>query len=211
MNDFLENIQKNVNNFIVTIANTYKISEDKLKLEWQAFDKIINTKPQKKSIKSSEKIPESSEPKTKPTKEKSPKSPDNNFCTYTYSRAPRKGEICGEKIGSSGKYCSKHKRYENKEPAQPKQSGIPKPKSSSLVNSASNSPSVVNTDRQVFLRPFKKVDKVKDKGYMWDSESGVVFRSKEDKIAIGRYIDDEYRELNDEDRELCRKNRFKME
>ena len=102
-------------------------------------------------------------------------SPSGKVCQHVWSKGIRKGMICGIPVNNPTRcYCGKHI-------AQHK-----KPTSSPVKNKGA-----------IVLRRHKSLDK------LWHQESGMVFKSIEDKQVVGRCIDSMMYNLTDEDRTTC--------
>ena len=102
-------------------------------------------------------------------------SPSGKACQHVWSKGIRKGMICGIPVNNPTRcYCGKHI-------AQYK-----KPTSSPVKNKGA-----------IVLRRHKSLNK------LWHQESGMVFKSIEDKQVVGRCIDSMMYNLTDEDRTTC--------
>jgi hypothetical protein len=104
-------------------------------------------------------------------------SPSGKVCQHVWSKGIRKGTICGIPVNNPTRcYCGKHIVQHKK----------PTPTSSPVKNKGA-----------IVLRRHKSLDK------LWHQESGMVFKSIEDKQVVGRCIDSMMYNLTDEDRMTC--------
>ena len=112
--------------------------------------------------------------------------------------------LCDIKLKTNSRYCSKHKKYENKTVKVKKI--LPKTnKICSYVKNNSKKPKS-SEDNNIILRKNKKLNK------FWHSETKLVFKSDKELTVIGKYENDEFiTELSDEDIEKCIKMNFKYQ
>jgi hypothetical protein len=104
-------------------------------------------------------------------------SPSGKVCQHVWSKGARKGTICGIPVNNPTRcYCGKHIAQHKK----------PTPTSSPVKNKGA-----------IVLRRHKSLNK------LWHQESGMVFKSIEDKQVVGRCIDSMMYNLTDEDRTTC--------
>ena len=114
------------------VESEKKESEKKEKdvVESEKKDVVENEKKDKKKKKKEKKKKEKKEKKEKcevsvdditnsmsslKLEEKKTKKTERRKCKYVIKRGENKGKECGSNIYKDGKYCSKHKKYENKE------------------------------------------------------------------------------------------------
>jgi hypothetical protein len=184
-----ENIQKTVQDYMLLISSKYNIDINELENLWTT--RQINVQVQTNiSPKTSPNIsPKTSSPS-------SPKKPSNdksvNKCIYKFTKGKQQGEVCNGGIKGESQYCSKHIKFE--------ESGQKDKKPALPVSSATEKKSV---DRLVRLN--------KDINKWWHVESKLVFKSDKEKIVIGVYKDDTYRDLCNDDIEECNKYGFRYE
>ena len=134
-----------------------------------------------------------------------PSSPGGE-CPYMYQKGKRKGEICAAKARKNGTYCSRHKKHENSEPKKVGKTPLPKPRSKgkSLASSKRKSPRRSPQEKLV-LRNNRKL------GVLWHSLSGMVFKSKNERIVVGKVVNDKVVDLEEDDVETCKKYGFRYE
>lgn len=106
-------------------------------------------------------------------------------CQYVFTRGKRKGQMCGARACKNFMYCSKHKKHANK-----------KAKKQKLI------PEKMRTN---ILKRIRSINKY------YHPDSGMVFKSKEEKVVIGKYVNGEVIDLNNDDLEICKKFCFKVE
>jgi predicted DNA-binding WGR domain protein len=130
------------------------------------------------------------------TKTNSVASADPNGCPYKFIKGTKQDTTCGAKAKEGNVYCSRHKKYEGTEPKERKSS--PDPKRSTVKHKKSESRSPVKSTQRV-LRKNKKLDK------LWHPETGLVFKSANERTVVGKCVDDKLIDLAEEDIEECRK------
>jgi hypothetical protein len=110
--------------------------------------------------------------------------PPQEICSYVYLRGQKAGQGCPlkKKVGSS--FCSQH----TKKPKEAKAAEEP-----TIEVTANEPPKKPN--------PILRMNKVINK--WWHPESGLVFKSSEEKIVIGIYKDDTIHDLSEEDVKTC--------
>lgn len=232
----LNNLQSSLNNLIYNyteqISNSYNIEISELIEIWNTLEsgielhdasevgnKISNTKLSKKKDIVETKIIKKS---------------DSN-CNYVFSRGSKKGDICGDKV-TSGTYCCKHKKYESNTPSPyietkvtKKAVDIPRVKGKVVANNSQESvKTLVESDdsnhtnmsafakRSTDLTPNKKVKKIKIDlkrhpvvtNKFWNEETHMFVNNTEDKVFIGKFIDNMICPLNDDDIEFCKTNKL---
>ena len=187
------------------ISKKYKIDSKDLEKMWDDISvniEYINQsgedKPEKK--KAEKKKPKVDESDTKSVNSSTSKNSDG--CVYLFTRGKNSGSKCGVKTKTES-YCSKHEKFEDTKPKVKKT--LPKAKSiSSNLKSAPTSPALP-----------KKIDKVlrenKDIKKFWHPDTQLVFKSRDERVVIGRLKDGKICELNDEDIKLCESYSFKRE
>ena len=194
-----ENIQKTVHNYILLISSNYNIDINELENLWNTPTHTPKQKPLPSSStptdspKASPKASPKDSPKASPkdSSKASPKDSSKNKCVYKFTKGKQQGDICNGGIKGDSQYCSKHLKFE--ETGQ-------KDKKVTLPVSVSEKKSV---DRLVRLN--KEINK------WWHLESKLVFKSDKEKIVVGVYKDDTYRELCNDDIEECNKYGFRYE
>ena len=116
---------------------------------------------------------------------------ENKKCPYIFTKGNRNGEACGANIRNGGTYCSRHKKFEGQVIKDRKQ----------FV------PETIKECKKIVLRKHRKI------GQYWHSDSKMIFKSKEEKVVIGKIDKDgsTVNDLNEEDIEECKKWSFKFE
>ena len=192
-------IENTVKKFSSAISKKYKIEQKDLEKMWSDISSNIEfiSNNQKESTKKEKKKAVETDNKSV----KSSKSSEDG-CVYLFVRGKNSGSQCGSKT-TNGDYCAKHKDKENVN--QKSKKTLPKPKSiSSNVKSAPTSPSLP-----------KKISKVirenKDIKRFWHPETQLVFKSRDERVVIGRLKDDVICDLDEDDVKLCESYGFKME
>lgn len=102
-------------------------------------------------------------------------------CVYLVKRGNRAGQLCGQNC-RIGNLCCRH----NKQVKKPKLILHKKPK--------------------LILRKNKQIS-----NKLWHAETGFVFKSEEDKIVIGKCVDNNINALSDDDIKVCMANGFRYE
>lgn len=186
------------------IADKFSLSIDEVSSIWSDIyvdldvSKPISIKQSDKSDKKVTKITKTkTTKKTKKIKEESDVDSDSEAenkenedgCVHRLLRGPRSGECCGEKVSKksqTGRYCTKHIAHENKAQVEKK----PKREISE------------STDMKY------KISKNKFGNYT-HVQTGLVFKSAQEKIVCGRQDDDgSIHPLTEEDIETCKKLKF---
>lgn len=128
------------------------------------------------------------------TREAEPKAlvVDPSCCPYYIKRGPKANTICGSKLRKGNEFCCKHTKKEDK-PAKKKDEG---------EETAGDD---VPKKKNLVLRMNKVINK------WWHSESGLVFKSSDDKVVIGVFKDDQIVDLSDTDIEKCIAYKFRYE
>ena len=98
----------------------------------------------------------------------------NDQCIYIFTRGHKAGERCNKKSRKNKKCCSQHKNFED---------------NNILLN---------KNPKQIIIKKNKIIDKY------CHNQTGMVFKSKDDKIVIGKLIDNSIQKLNDEDILICK-------
>ena len=126
------------------------------------------------------------QPTTKVTKQPAVIIPfDGKTCAYVYSRGLKKGNSCSGKPKKNGEFCSQHSK-----------------KNDEIVVTVPE-PAVVSKKPNPVLRMNKIV------GKWWHPDSGMVFKSSEEKIVIGIFRNEQINDLSEEDVATCVAHKFK--
>jgi len=113
-----------------------------------------------------------------------------DLCLYKFIKGKNEGTTCSVKAKKGSKYCSKHQKFEDS--GQKEKKIVPK------VVDGNKSP-------ERTLRMNKTLNK------WWHQDSGLVFKSKDEKVVIGVFNDDKIEDLKEEDIKKCEKYSFKYE
>ena len=190
--ELLDIVDKHIDNFIDKISDQYDIEKEELEELW-ANNKVSSIQ---KPIKTTQEVV------TKPT----PKVVTENngtTCPYVYAKGSNAGEICGCKIRSGGTYCSKHKKYEGTEPKSSSKKILPVAKKSIAlpVKKQVTPPKQIS----VILKKHKAIDK------LWHPETSLVFKSPQERVVIGKVVENKLVLLTEKDVDLCKANNFRFE
>ena len=117
-------------------------------------------------------------------------------CPYKYIKGAKKDQNCGAKAKAGSLYCSRHKKHEGSTPIE--RTTLPVHKKDTVKPQKSKSRSPAKSVQRV-LRKNKTL------GKLWHPESGIVFRSANERIAIGKCVDDKLIDLTKDDIDECRK------
>ena len=198
MNSLIALIEENINNsieqYISLVSEKFNIDKSELKNIWETQicdDKEkprgenleVNTK--KVSSKATSKA--SSKVSSRASTPKSTTSGYTNKCIYKFIKGKQQGEICNKSTKNS--YCAKHAKFEESGQVEKKNS-LPKIEKKS-------------TDRIIRLN--KEINK------WWHMESKLVFKSSKEKVVIGKYDNDIFRDICKDDIKDCEKYGFKYE
>ena len=192
----IESIIKNaIDEYIKCISSKYEeIDVDDLEKIWNDVMKISEGSGDSTG-KTVTKIP-----KTLPTSPKKKTQPSENEkssgCPYKFIKGTKQDQICGSKIKDGVTYCSRHKKFDGSEQKERKSSPIPQKSSVNPVKSKSKSPekSVARV-----LRRNKTLDK------LWHPETGFVFRSNNERVVTGKFINEKLQPLTENDIDECRR------
>jgi hypothetical protein len=185
-----ENIQTTVRDYMLLISSKYNIDINELEKLWKSPSSTSSSTPSSKPSSPKPKESKTTTPKT--SKPSSPKETPKNKCTYKFTKGKQQGETCNGGVKGDSLYCSKHIKFE--------ETGQKDKKPSLPVSTTTEKKSV---DRLVRLN--KEINK------WWHVESKLVFKSDKEKIVVGVYKDDIYRDLCDADIEDCNKYGFRYE
>lgn len=121
-------------------------------------------------------------------------------CPYLYTKGVKANTLCGSKLKKGNDFCSKHKKKEEKEEKRKEQ-----PEETEKEKEKEKQPPAAPVKKNLVLRMNKVINK------WWHSESGLVFKSSEDKVVIGVFKDDQVVDLSDKDIEKCIAYKFRYE
>lgn len=99
---------------------------------------------------------------------------DDNQCVYIFTRGHKAGERCQKKSRKNKKCCSQHKKFED---------------NNILLN---------KNPKQIIIKKNNKIDKY------CHNQTGMVFKSKDNKIVIGKLVENNIQKLNSEDILICK-------
>jgi hypothetical protein len=221
----LNNLQSSLNtliyNYTEQISNNYNIEISELIDIWNTLESGIDLTDTKLSTK--KKDNKSSPTNTNSRVDDSTKSikKSDSSCKYVFSRGSKKGDICGDKV-STGTYCCKHKKYEStsvsssvENKVTKKPVDIPRVKSKVVANSSQQSENSDNVDEPI-SKSSKKVKKIKIdlkrhpivNNKFWNEDTCMFVNNTEDKVFIGKFIDNMICPLNDNDIDFCKSNKL---
>jgi hypothetical protein len=191
-------VEAQISKLLEKISGKYNIPINELLLIWdpekevveeeQVQQEVPEEEPKQEEEEEEEQVQEE-EPKQEEEEEKKrkiQKAKQYKRCQYVFTRGKRKGEMCGAKACKNSLYCSKHKKYETK-----------KKKEKAVIPGKKKVANVLKRNRAL--------------NKYWHPETGMVFKSKEEKIVIGKYVNGEMIPLVNEDIEICKKYCFKYE
>ena len=169
-------IQNTIQNYAQQIAEKYEIDQEELLDLWK---EVSGTVAQLKPIKR----------KTPP--KKSAASSGGPGCPYVFVKGGREGESCGKNPVDGGTYCSRHAKYESEGQKTKKQVAAV----GSKITSRKKSPK-----RDAKHLPFAMHKKLKK---LWNKDTGMYLKSKEEQIVIGKIVDDQFCRLEEDDCMIC--------
>lgn len=194
-----ENYFKNIiTKFNIKVSEKYDLDIDDLNDIWNNIDNSFEIKVSKGLCNSDT----SSKSSTKESK-----------CLYIFCRGSKKGETCGEKVTTGNRYCCKHKKYENQVEPSSKvidKKSIPNVKSKVIASQNSNdsddeSKPVKKIKLQISLKRHPLTDKY------WNEETGLFVENLDNKVFIGKYLDDKILPLSESDIKLCKSKKLKYD
>ena len=178
-------INEAINSFVEAISKNYQLDSQELKKIWQnvSSNGIPPISPPK-STKSS--------PSRIRTPAPSPADDENDTkCIMILKSGKSKGNRCSKNKTSGCDYCGIHKKSVTNDSAS--------------VTSHDTESTAVKKSVDKVLRKHKVLDK------FWHPESKMVFKSKNERVVIGRESNDVVHPLTSEDKEVCIKYGFKFE
>ena len=200
----IENIiSANITEYISRIADKYNIDNKELENIWNIISQgtevvVSKEKPKKEKAKKTDDTGSVSGASVK-SKNKSVE----GGCPYVFIKGKDEGTICNSKPKDGAEYCSRHQKCEGVGQKDKKKIPVAKKTVSSKVSSPKVSPAKKPTEK--VLRLNKEIDK------FWNPESGLVFKSKDDRVVIGSYKNEKFEKLTDDDIATCEKFGFKYE
>ncbi len=203
-------IQQSVHEYIHNISEKYDLDEIELLAIWNN----IELNGQKK------KVIESNDESNEDDNEQ-PVEDDTNIqgCPYVFTKGTLSGKECGCKPKNNTIFCSKHKKHEESAPKtakkvlpNPKKPSEPEPpkkvspsSKKSIVPALPKKTSPPSKIISVVLRKNKTLDK------LWHIESSMVFKSAQERVVIGKCVNDKLHDLTAEDIEVCKLMNFRYE
>ena len=200
-------IKEAISEYSKIISSKYNIDQEELHTLWQSVSSNIELVNKKTSTSSHiEKTKDddtasivstkSKTSKKSPAKAKADKSCEGGVCCYIIKRGEKSGSRC-DKPKKVGDYCTLHKKYASES-------------DNASVTSTKSKASTTSS------KPVKKsVDKVlrknKDLDKFWHAESRMVFKSKTERVVIGRESSGEILQLSPDDKIICEQYGFKYE
>ena len=201
MNTIQQAIQQAIDVYSGNIATKYNINKQELIDIWNQID------AKKQSASPSILIKPAPAPAPVPAPQ-----PSSNVsttekptgCPYLFIKGTREGEICGSKPTKGETYCCRHKKYEGTDPKVKKVLPTAKKTMADTVKPGIKQP-VEKKSVSIVLKKHKVLDQ-----YM-DVETGFLFRSKDDRVVIGRELDNKCIPLTEKDIDEIKSRGFKYE
>ena len=196
MNNIKNAITSSIEELINNISEKYNIDVNELSELWNNNSSNLKISSVKtKTIKKDKSVSSSSVSST-----------DDNKCPYIFSRGEKQGEICGVKSKKDCEYCSKHQKYEGVgQPVEKKKT----PKAKNTIAEKSLPKKKTPVKKSVELEKTFKLNK--DINKYWNFSTQLVIKSKDERVVIGSYRDDELKKLTDDDIILCEKYGFEYQ
>ena len=198
MNTIQQAVNQVINIFTENIAKKYNLDKEELIDIWNQIDSKQESSQSLTLIKPITSPPPPSIQNTNTDVQKP------TGCPYLFTKGAREGELCNCKPIKGETYCSKHKKYEGLEPKVKKVLPTAKKSMAETLKPSQKQP-VGKKPVNIVLKKHKILDK-----YM-DTETGFLFRSKDDRVVVGRAIDDKCVPLNDKDIDEIKSRGFKYE
>ena len=204
-------IQQSVQEYIHNISEKYDLDEIELLALWNN----IELEGQKKKVVERKVEINHDECNDQPAED------DTNVqgCPYVFTKGTLSGKECGCKPKNNTIFCSKHKKHEESAPKNAKKV-LPNPKKPSEPEPAkkvspSTKKSIVPAQPKKVSPPSKIISVVLRKNKtldkLWHVESSMVFKSANERVVIGKCIDDKLYDLTAEDIEVCKLMNFRYE
>jgi hypothetical protein len=112
-------------------------------------------------------------------------------CSYVYVKGQKSGTSCSNKRKKDSEFCSQHSKKKETAPVEAPQIVV--------VETAKEAPKKPN--------PVLRMNKIINK--WWHPETGLVFKSSEEKIVIGIFKDESIHDLTEDDVATCVTYKFK--
>ena len=195
MNSLIQDIENNIEtaigSFCKNIAAKYNLDLDELMIIWNIPKELTKTNPTVKKTKSSVLTVADDD------------LADISSCQYLFTKGKQEGEPCGSKTKDGCKFCPKHAKYEGLE--QKTKKVIPTTKKAS---SEAKSTDPLKNSSPVKKSISKMLRKNKDINHLWHSDTGMVFKSKDQLIVIGKCVKNSIYPLTDKDIDICMAHGF---
>lgn len=196
MNSIQQAITQAIDVYAGNIATKYDLDKQELIDMWNQLDA-------KKQSASPASLIKPVVPPPKPTS-KIVDTEKSTGCPYLFTKGAREGELCNNKPTKGETYCCRHKKYEGTDPKVKKVLPTAKKTMSEAVKPSVKQP-VGKKPVNIILKKHKVLDQ-----YM-DTETGFLFRSKDDRVVVGRAVDDKCVPLSEKDIDEVKSRGFKYE
>lgn len=184
----LESVIKNaIEEFAMSITSKYdNIDAKDLEELWNDVSQTMKISVTAKKV---TRLPSKSSEATKES--------NSNSCPYKFIKGAKQDQLCGSKVKDGNVYCSRHKKYEGVEQKERKTTPIPK-RGTIQASIKTKSRSPAKTTQRI-------IRKHKGLGKLWHPESGLVIRSHDERVVIGKIVNDKLVDLTEGDLDECRR------
>ena len=126
---------------------------------------------------------------SQPVEPKAPSNQSQRVCQYVMVRGSKKGTLCGCEIKNEHDYCTKHLKSVKK----------------TKISKSVDIPEPIDMQKSKVLRRNKSIDK------LWHEETGMVFKSIDERVVTHRMVDGDVKDLSEQDIEICKEMGFMYE
>ena len=194
----IENIiSKNIAEFNKRISEKYGVDISELDELWSELSggSKVSKAPKKTDNKDSNSVVSTTSSK---------KSKIDGGCPYVFIKGKDEGNTCSSKPKDGCTYCSKHQKCEGT--GQKDKKKVPAVDKKTISSSKTSKPKESSSEKpKIFIRLNKEINKY------WFPETNLVFKSKDERVVCGSYIDSKINALTQEDIAVCEKYGFKYE
>jgi len=141
--------------------------------------------------------PSKSKPKTtkdEDTEDTTSRKESGAGCPYQFTKGDKSGTVCGVKAKSGVTYCATHKKFEGQEPKEKKV--VPEPKKVLKSPPSKDTKPAFHTHKTLNI--------------LYNKDTGMVIKSAQEAVVIGKLVGTKVEDLTEEDLEICKNWRFKV-
>jgi hypothetical protein len=182
--DLMKSLEKSVKNaveqYVKRIVEKYDNTDEKTLLALWS-----DTKPSKSKPKTT---------KDEDTEDTTSRKESGAGCPYQFTKGDKSGTVCGVKAKSGVTYCATHKKFEGQEPKEKKV--VPEPKKVLKSPPSKDTKPAFHTHKTLNI--------------LYNKDTGMVIKSAQEAVVIGKLVGTKVEDLTEEDLEICKNWRFKV-